>query len=250
MTKKRAKASLSESLADVFKIKHQRFMEQKSRLKDLENAQKRDIPIQYITLIKQYDDGSDEEIYISLDPMLQIFSYLTPFELMLKVGLVCKSWYFLSLRTNFLWQNLYNKEFGDETSQPVNDTINEEDDSEFDGHWKKVFGLRIDLRNKWYSAHPDRVGYLDILESEYSRNKTRNPNKRELFKRDSHLACISEDDIVKEEPEKKLYRVDPSDRGAISKMCLVGSDRLLSGGKYFTLQRNNLYRPKRCYQIV
>ncbi|KAG2393916.1 hypothetical protein C9374_003680 [Naegleria lovaniensis] len=250
MSKKRSKSKdAGSSLADLNLIRKAKYLKEKEMLQDLENAKKRDVPIQYITLIKQYDDGSDdEEIYISLDCMLQIFSYLTPSELLLHVGLVCKSWYFLSIRTNFLWQNLYYSEFGDESSRPVYDAIiDENDDSEFDGQWKKVYGYRVDLRNKWYNNHPDRIGYLDILHSEYARNKNKNTNKGELFKKDAHLACISEEDLVTEDAsDKKLYRIDPADRAQISTLCLVGSDRLLSGDARGVIKLFNL----RSYQQV
>lgn len=250
MGKKRnqSKDDVGSSLADLNLIRRAKYLKAKEMLQDLENAKKRDVPIQFITLIKQYDDGSDEEIYIDLDCMLQIFSYLNPSELLLHVGLVCKSWYFLSIRTNFLWQNLYYSEFGDETSRPVyNAIIDENDDSEFDGQWKKMYAYRVDLRNKWYNNHPDRIGYLDILQSEYSRNKNKNTNKGELFKKDAHLACISEEELVSEETsDRKLYRINPEDRAQITKLCLVGNDRLLSGDARGVIKLFNL----RSYQQV
>ncbi|EFC49280.1 hypothetical protein NAEGRDRAFT_78227 [Naegleria gruberi] len=232
----------AQSLEELNRIRKEQYLKKKAMLQDLVNAQKKDIPIQYIILIKQYEDETFDEIYVALDPMLHIFSFLSPHDLLLKVGLVCKSWYFLSFRTNFLWQSLYYKEFGDVQARPIHTALlDEDDDSEFDGHWKKVFSFRVDLRNKWYNNSPDRVGYCDIMESEIVKStRTKYTNKGELFRKDAHTACVGEDEIGTESENKKLYRVNPEDRSTITTMCLIGSDRLLAGDARGVIKLFNL----------
>ncbi|KAL9655059.1 hypothetical protein ABK040_008842 [Willaertia magna] len=181
--------------------------------------------------------------------MLQIFSYLTPHELIFNIGLVCKSWYFLSIKTNFIWEYLYNKEFEDENCKPSTYEEELDEDKSFNGYWKQLYTYRMSIRNRWLENKPDRLGYLDMLETEYSKNKLkRNPNAGSSFSKDHHLACISEEELIKDDSnEKKLYRVDPQDRSDIVKLCLIGSDRLLSGDsrgviKLFSLRTFQMLR--------
>jgi WD40 repeat protein len=212
------------SLSELRSLARERYLKEQERIRqltELENS----IDIQPISIRGNKDDDGVQGENIPVELMIYIFMHLTPRDICGSISLVCKGWYFVSMRCDQIWRFMYSIAF-----DPVNSWNKEELEEDmplltseqerqhvFSGFWVKKFSARLALRRRWIKNKPYSQGFLDMLPREMKNEKERD----HTFLKNQYL--VGQESVDTNEKKYSLI----AKRSLVQHLALAG-DKLIS----------------------